>query len=165
MQTNGTKSKNDSKNINSNNSNSSNKIQIKKILFNTKEENKKYSNLDLEVINSWNLPKGLKLHIKKDKLENSLRNGNDGKIRLRITLHSYKILTADSDGRQDLFPDVCSQRWSSQECLRCANSRVVQPTCGPSKAVRTELPSRNSKSKSKTSFWEETKFDVPADVN
>ena len=71
MQTNGTKSKNDSKNINSNNSNSSNKIQIKKILFNTKEENKKYSNLDLEVINSWNLPKGLKLNIKKDKLENS----------------------------------------------------------------------------------------------
>ena len=80
MQTNGTKSKNDSKNINSNNSNSSNKIQIKKILFNTKEENKKYSNLDLEVINSWNLPRGLKLHIKKDKLENSLRNGNDRKI-------------------------------------------------------------------------------------
>ena len=80
MQTNGTKSKRDSKNINSNNSNSNNKIQIKKILFNIKEENKKYSNLDLEVINSWNLPKGLKLHIKKDKLENSLRNGNDGKI-------------------------------------------------------------------------------------
>ena len=80
MQTNGTKSKNDSKNINSNNSNSSNKIQIKKILFNTKEENKKYSNLDLEVINSWNLPKGLKLHINKDKLDNSLRKVNDGKI-------------------------------------------------------------------------------------
>ena len=80
MQTNGNKSKNDSKNINCNNSNSSNKIKIKKILFDTKEDNTKYQNLDLEVINSWNLPKGLKLHIKKDKLENSLRNGNDGKI-------------------------------------------------------------------------------------
>ena len=39
-----------------------------------------YTNLDLEVIHSWNLPKGLKLHITKDHLENSLRNENDGKI-------------------------------------------------------------------------------------
>jgi len=62
------------------NTNSSNKIQIKKALFNSSKENKKYTKLDLEVINSWNLPKGLKLHIKKDKLENSLRNANDGKI-------------------------------------------------------------------------------------
>ena len=75
MRTNINNSKN--KNINSN-TNSSNKIQIKKVLFD--EENYKYTKLDLEVINSWNLPKGLKLHINKDKLENSLRNGNDGKI-------------------------------------------------------------------------------------
>ena len=58
------------------------KIQIKKDLFNVynEDENNKYTNLDLEVLTSWNLPKGLKLHIKKDKLENSLRNANDGKI-------------------------------------------------------------------------------------
>ena len=43
-------------------------------------ENIHYTSLDLEVINSWNLPKGLKLHINKDHLENSLRNENDGKI-------------------------------------------------------------------------------------
>ena len=36
--------------------------------------------MDLEIINSWNLPKGLKLKINKDHLENSLRNENDGKI-------------------------------------------------------------------------------------
>ena len=56
------------------------KIKIKKDLFNINDENTKYTNLDLEVINSWNLPKGLKLHINKDKLKNSLRKGNDGKI-------------------------------------------------------------------------------------
>ena len=63
-----------------NNSNSSEKIQIKKDLFNINDKDSKYTNLDLEVINSWNLPKGLKLHINKDKLENSLRNAEDGKI-------------------------------------------------------------------------------------
>ena len=69
------------------NTNSSNS-HIKKDLFSAndnnntleKKQNIKYSNLDLEVINSWNLPKGLKLHINKDHLENSLRNENDGKI-------------------------------------------------------------------------------------
>ena len=70
-------------NTNSNNRN------IKKDLFNINDnfnnssENKKqlnYTHLDLEIINSWNLPKGLKLHINKDHLENSLRNENDGKI-------------------------------------------------------------------------------------
>ena len=30
--------------------------------------------LDLEIINSWNLPTGLRLHINKGRLENSLRN-------------------------------------------------------------------------------------------
>ena len=55
---------------------------IKKALFCVNENNNncKYTCLDLEVINSWNLPKGLKLHINKDHLENSLRNENDGKI-------------------------------------------------------------------------------------
>ncbi len=43
-------------------------------------ENIHYTNLDLEVINSWNLPKGLKLNITKYHLENSLRNENDEKI-------------------------------------------------------------------------------------
>ena len=79
FQTNMNDSKSNNKN-NKNENNSSNKIHIKKDLFNINEENIKYSNLDLEVISSWNLPKGFKLHIKKDKLENSLRNGNDGKI-------------------------------------------------------------------------------------
>ena len=79
FQTNMNDSKSNNKN-NKNENNSSNKIHIKKDLFNINEENIKYTNLDLEVISSWNLPKGLKLHIKKDKLENSLRNGNDGKI-------------------------------------------------------------------------------------
>jgi pSer/pThr/pTyr-binding forkhead associated (FHA) protein len=63
-----------------NETNSSDKIKIRKDLFNINDENIKYTNLDLEVINSWNLPKGLKLHIYKDKLKNSLRKGNDGKI-------------------------------------------------------------------------------------
>ena len=45
--------------------NSTDKIKIKKALFNINDENTKYTNLDLEVINSWNLPKGLKLHINK----------------------------------------------------------------------------------------------------
>ena len=56
---------------------------IKKDLFsvnNINLENIHYTHLDLEVINSWNLPKGLKLNINKDHLENSLRNENDGKI-------------------------------------------------------------------------------------
>ena len=56
---------------------------IKKDLFSANEnnvQNLNYTNLDLEVINSWNLPKGLKLHINKDHLQNSLRNINDGKI-------------------------------------------------------------------------------------
>ena len=79
FQTNMNDSKSNNKN-NKNENNSSNKIHIKKDLFNINEENIKYTNLDLEVISSWNLPKGLKLHIKKDKLENSLRNDNDGKI-------------------------------------------------------------------------------------
>ena len=68
------------------NTNSANS-QLKRELF-CSNENKnlekkqtfKYTSLDLEVINSWNLPKGLKLHINKDHLENSLRNENDGKI-------------------------------------------------------------------------------------
>ena len=80
MNTNRNNSKHNKKNSSFNNSNSSSKIKIKKDLFNINEENTKFTNLDLEVINSWNLPKGLKLHIKRDKLENSLRNGNDGKI-------------------------------------------------------------------------------------
>lgn len=42
--------------------------------------NKKYTQLDLVVIHSWNLPKGLKLHINKGKLDNSLRKENDGKV-------------------------------------------------------------------------------------
>ena len=58
---------------------------IKKDLFSVNNENNinnnfNYTSLDLEVINSWNLPKGLKLHINKDHLDNSLRNENDGKI-------------------------------------------------------------------------------------
>ena len=57
---------------------------IKKELFNSNSNNNnnniKYTHLDLEVINSWNLPKGLRLHINEDRLENSLRNENDGKI-------------------------------------------------------------------------------------
>ena len=56
---------------------------IKKALFSTNENNLQnfnYTNLDLEVINSWNLPKGLKMHINKDHLQNSLRNINDGRI-------------------------------------------------------------------------------------
>ena len=57
---------------------------IKKDLFNVNDNNLQnnfnYTCLDLEVINSWNLPKGLKIHITKDHLENSLRNMNDGKI-------------------------------------------------------------------------------------
>ena len=69
---------------NSKDMSSNGKIKIKKDLFNinarSNDENYKYTNLDLEVINSWNLPKGLKLHINKDKLENSLRRANDGKI-------------------------------------------------------------------------------------
>ena len=63
-----------------NSTNSKETITIKKDLFNINGENIKYTNLDLEVINSWNLPKGLKLHINKGKLENSLRNGNNNKI-------------------------------------------------------------------------------------
>jgi pSer/pThr/pTyr-binding forkhead associated (FHA) protein len=64
--------------------NSSNS-QFKKSLFSSNENNINnnnfnYTSLDLEVINSWNLPKGLKLHIDKDHLKNSLRNKNDGKI-------------------------------------------------------------------------------------
>lgn len=74
------KHKIDNNNKMMNNSNSSEKIQIKKDLFNINDKDSKYTNLDLEVINSWNLPKGLKLHINKDKLENSLRNAEDGKI-------------------------------------------------------------------------------------
>ena len=66
------------------NTNSTNS-HIKKDLFiandnNINNNNINYTSLDLEVINSWNLPKGLKLHINKDHLENSLRNENDGKI-------------------------------------------------------------------------------------
>jgi pSer/pThr/pTyr-binding forkhead associated (FHA) protein len=66
------------------NTNSSNS-HIKKDLFSVNNENNinnnfKCTSLDLEVINSWNLPKGLKLHINKDHLDNSLRNENDGKI-------------------------------------------------------------------------------------
>ena len=57
---------------------------IKKDLFsvndNNLQNNFNYTCLDLEVINSWNLPKGLKIHIIKDHLDNSLRNMNDGKI-------------------------------------------------------------------------------------
>ena len=53
-------------NIDNNNSNSNN---IKKDLFSASENNNiKYTHLDLEVINSWNLPKGLRLHINKDRL-------------------------------------------------------------------------------------------------
>ena len=74
------KHKIDNNNKMMNNSNSSEKIQIRKDLFNINDKDSKYTNLDLEVINSWNLPKGLKLHINKDKLENSLRNAEDGKI-------------------------------------------------------------------------------------
>ena len=68
------------------NTNSTNS-RIKKDLFSIndnnnleKKQNTKYTQLDLEVINSWNLPKGLKLHINKDHLDNSLRNEDDGKI-------------------------------------------------------------------------------------
>ena len=74
------KHKIDNNNKMMNNSNSSEKIQIRKDLFNINDKDSKYTNLDLEVINSWNLPKGLKLHINRDKLENSLRNAEDGKI-------------------------------------------------------------------------------------
>jgi pSer/pThr/pTyr-binding forkhead associated (FHA) protein len=61
----------------------SNSSHIKKDLFSANEKNLhnlNYTNLDLEVINSWNLPKGLKIQINKDHLQNSLRNINDGKI-------------------------------------------------------------------------------------
>lgn len=42
--------------------------------------NKKYTQLDLVVIHSWNLSKGLTLHIDSGVLDNSLRKENDGKI-------------------------------------------------------------------------------------
>ena len=42
--------------------------------------NKKYTQLDLVVIHSWNLPKGLTLHINSGVLDNSLRKENDGKV-------------------------------------------------------------------------------------
>ena len=40
--------------------------------------NKKYTKLNLVVIHSWNLTKGLTLHIDSGVLENSLRKENDG---------------------------------------------------------------------------------------
>ena len=56
------------------------KINFDNYIRNNKEQNKKYKFLDLEVIHSWNLPRGLKIHIKEGILENSLRKENDGKI-------------------------------------------------------------------------------------
>ena len=47
------------------------------ILNESKKEKEKYC-LDLEVLNSWNLPVGLQLHIDEFGLKNSLRNQADG---------------------------------------------------------------------------------------
>ena len=84
--------------------NSSDKIKIRKDLFNINDENIKYTNLDLEVINSWNLPKGLKLHINKDKLKNSLRNGNDGKIYFGFENDSNSDINTESKLDYILMP-------------------------------------------------------------
>ena len=84
--------------------NSSDKIKIRKDLFNINDENIKYTNLDLEVINSWNLPKGLKLHIYKDKLKNSLRNGNDGKIYFGFENDSNSDINTESKLDYILMP-------------------------------------------------------------
>ena len=70
-----------SNNKNTNYNTISSQCHIRKDLFFENENNNFNSNsLDLEVINSWNLPKGLKLHINEDHLDNSLRNKHDGKI-------------------------------------------------------------------------------------
>ena len=87
-----------------NETNSSDKIKIIKDLFNINDENIKYTNLDLEVINSWNLPKGLKLHINKDKLKNSLRNGNDGKIYFGFENDSNSDINTESKLDYILMP-------------------------------------------------------------
>ena len=87
-----------------NETNSSDKIKIRKDLFNINDENIKYTNLDLEVINSWNLPKGLKLHINKDKLKNSLRNGNDGKIYFGFENDSNSDINTESKLDYILMP-------------------------------------------------------------
>ena len=87
-----------------NETNSSDKIKIRKDLFNINDENIKYTNLDLEVINSWNLPKGLKLHIHKDKLKNSLRNGNDGKIYFGFENDSNSDINTESKLDYILMP-------------------------------------------------------------
>jgi pSer/pThr/pTyr-binding forkhead associated (FHA) protein len=87
-----------------NETNSSDKIKIRKYLFNINDENIKYTNLDLEVINSWNLPKGLKLHINKDKLKNSLRNGNDGKIYFGFENDSNSDINTESKLDYILMP-------------------------------------------------------------
>ena len=87
-----------------NETNSSAKIKIRKDLFNINDENIKYTNLDLEVINSWNLPKGLKLHINKDKLKNSLRNGNDGKIYFGFENDSNSDINTESKLDYILMP-------------------------------------------------------------
>ena len=57
------------------NNNNKNNILINESI---KEINKEKLCLDLEVLNSWNLPIGLRLHIDEFGLKNSLRNEGDG---------------------------------------------------------------------------------------
>jgi len=63
------------------NSNKKN-FTIKKALFNPDDKNffDNSQSLDLEIINSWNLEKGMKIHIEQGYLKDSLRNEKDNKI-------------------------------------------------------------------------------------
>ena len=71
-----------SKTYNKSNSNAnSNQIIKNNFTLNKTNQNKAEPEklcLDLEILNSWNLPKGLQLHIDKYGLKNSIRNEKDG---------------------------------------------------------------------------------------
>jgi len=60
------------------NANSQNEKKTKNNNLNESNKEKEKPCLDLEVINSWNLPIGLQLHIDEYGLKNSLRNQGDG---------------------------------------------------------------------------------------
>ena len=66
----------------------------------TKYKNNKHLNIniDLEVINSWNLPKGLKLHINKDHLQPLIHFTNLSSKKLKI-LGSNSKIKSDSDNK------------------------------------------------------------------
>ena len=66
------KNKNSDNQIKNNPANKNNNNENQKIISNEKQE------LDLEILSSWSLPKGLKLHINKFGLSNSIRNQKDG---------------------------------------------------------------------------------------